>query len=112
MSHADILDTLVQQRDAFKIMERGQSVLEKEKEVRQQFYDLIHEDIKAEFINGEVVMHSPVRLEHWNVSNNLAYSITGHVKQHKLGKVGTEKVMIRLPTTTTNRTSAFLVKKK
>mgnify|MGYP001554136023 CR=1 FL=1 len=41
-----------------------QSVLSDERERREKFYEEIKEDQKAEFINGEIIVHSPVKLEH------------------------------------------------
>lgn len=34
--------------------------IKKEQQNRKDFYDLVTEDMNAEFINGEVVIHSPV----------------------------------------------------
>ncbi|MDB5249343.1 MAG: hypothetical protein JWQ40_3737 [Segetibacter sp.] len=52
MSNADILKRLVDSPNAIKIIEAAQSVFENEKIERQKFYDLAHENFKAEFING------------------------------------------------------------
>ena len=41
-------------------------------------------------------MHSPVKLEHWDASANLSASLITYVKQNDLGKIGVEKVMVRL----------------
>jgi hypothetical protein len=59
MSNAEILEKLVESPNAIKIIEAAQSVFEQEKIKRQEFYDLTHEDMKAEFINGEIIFHSP-----------------------------------------------------
>ncbi len=96
MSHSEILNSLVNQPDAIKIIEAAQSLFEKEKEARYNFHELVHENMKAEFINGEVVMHSPVKFEHWDASANLSASLIDYVKQNDLGKVGVEKVMVHL----------------
>jgi Uma2 family endonuclease len=96
MSQPDILEQLMQSPHAVKIMEAAQSVLDKEKSERQRFYDLTHENFKAEFINGEIVLHSPARMRHWDVSMKLSSLLHIYVVTNKLGKVGVEKVMIRL----------------
>lgn len=96
MSNADILERLVESPNAIKIIEAAQSVFEKEKIERQKFYDLAHENMKAEFINGEIIFHSPAKLRHWDVSTRLTSSLYTHVRDNKLGIVGAEKVMIRL----------------
>ena len=89
-----ILEELAQRPDAYQIADQIQSFLENEKAERRKFHALVHENMKAEFINGEVVMHSPVKLEHLEVSTNLSFSITGYVKQNDLGKLFIEKAMI------------------
>ena len=96
MNNSEILERLVESPNAIKIIEAAQSVFEKEKIERQKFYDLTPEDIKAEFINGEIIFHSPARMQHWDVSTRLTSLLYIHVKNNKLGIVGVEKVMIRL----------------
>lgn len=96
MSNSEILERLVESPNAIKIIEAAQSVFEKEKIERLKFYDLMHEDFKAEFINGEIVLHSPARLRHLIVSTNLTTLLHTYVSDKKLGFVGVEKMMIRL----------------
>lgn len=96
MLASEILGKLVDSPNAIKIIEAAQSVFEKEKSKRQKFYDLMHEDFKAEFINGEIVLHSPARLRHLVVSNYLTTSLNTFVSNNKLGFIGVEKMMIRL----------------
>ena len=66
-----------------------------EQQKRTDFYNLVHEDIKAEFINGNVVFHSPVKGKHWIVCTRLAGRLSIYVDDNSLGIVGAEKVMIR-----------------
>lgn len=96
MSNTEILERLVESPNAIKIIEAAQSVFEKEKIDRQKFYDLVHENCKAEFINGEIIFHSPAKLRHLAVSTNLTSLLSTHVRDKKLGFVGVEKLMIRL----------------
>lgn len=96
MYSSPIFSELVAQPDAIQILEEAKSFFEKEKEARRKFHDLVHENMKAEFINGEVIMHSPVKVKHWEASMNLSSSMHQHVRQKQLGKVGVEKVMVHL----------------
>jgi Uma2 family endonuclease len=64
--------------------------------MREKFYEEITEDDKAEFINGEIVFQSPVKLEHNMVSFHIASLIGVFVKKNKLGFVGHEKLLISL----------------
>jgi len=62
---------------------------------RQQFYDKITENDKAEFINGQIIMHSPVKDIHATVSFRLATLLEDYVSVKRLGLVGHEKRMVR-----------------
>jgi len=62
---------------------------------RNDFYEIVHEDVKAEFINGEVIFHSLVKGKHWIVCTRLAGRLSIFVDDNDLGIVGAEKVMIR-----------------
>lgn len=73
-----------------------QSRLTEELQRRQQFYADIDDTQKAEFINGEVVIHSPVKIEHSEISSFLLQIINPFVRKNKLGFVGIEKIMISL----------------
>ncbi|MCP4400422.1 MAG: Uma2 family endonuclease [bacterium] len=70
--------------------------LEKEQKKRQQFYDMITADRKAEFINGEIIMQSPVKLKHSLVGQRLFILLHEYVAIRDLGFVGYEKLMISL----------------
>ncbi len=91
-----LLEELQASPDALLIIERIQRSIRQEATKRHEFYELVHEDHKAEFINGEVVFHSPVRKAHWSVSTELVRQLSNFVKEHDLGIVGSEKVMITL----------------
>lgn len=92
----DLFERLLEAPDAVLVMERFQTYLKSEKSKKQAFYDLVHENMKAEFINGEIVMHSPVRMRHLVLSSNLSFELLAYVKQNDLGFVGIEKMMIEL----------------
>ena len=56
-----LVDAIMELAKASQIVQTLQNRLQKEQQKRQEFYDLAHEDMKAEFINGEIIMPSPVR---------------------------------------------------
>jgi len=78
------------------VTEQFQSVLQAERKKRQYFYAEISETHKAEFINGEIVMHSPVKLRHSNASDNLFSLLKAFVHRHGRGYVGHEKILVAL----------------
>jgi Uma2 family endonuclease len=63
---------------------------------RQEFIDTILESEKAEFINGEKVVHSPVKFRHNVTTKRLLVLLDAYVGAHGLGYVGYEKLMISL----------------
>src|SRR4051812_42245508 len=73
-----------------------EDILDDEKERRRKFFEEVREDQKAEFINGKVIVHSPVAIEHNEVSVNLLRLMGTYVDMHQLGGVGHEKLMISL----------------
>lgn len=72
------------------------SALEEEKKRREAFYRDIDDDMKVEFINGEIIVHSPVKKEHTDATGYLYHLLDIYVRIHQLGYVGYEKVMTAL----------------
>lgn len=68
-----------------------------ERERRRQFYAQIPDGAKWEFINGEVVMHSPDMVRHMAVRRNLESLLWNHVNLHGLGTVLAEKGLCVFP---------------
>jgi Uma2 family endonuclease len=95
MSNMDLVEKLKKAPDAYKIVDEITRMLEAEKAKRKEFYDLVHENVKAEFINGDIIFHSPVKNKHWLASYRICSNLMPYVNSNKLGVVGTEKVMIR-----------------
>lgn len=82
--------------DAALILHRIQDRLEAENRRRIEFYNEINESLKAEFINGEIVLHSPVTRAHAQAVIYIGAALYHYVREHKLGEVHVEKSMIRL----------------
>jgi Uma2 family endonuclease len=73
-----------------------QALLREEQKKRERFYEEMSEEQKVEFINGEVVVQSPVKLRHTIASQNLFTLLSLYVSKHDLGYVGHEKMLISL----------------
>lgn len=91
-----IIDQLLRSPRLSLYYQQIHAVLEAERIRRQQFYDTITEQEKAEFINGEVIVQSPATLEHTDTSVNLLVLLRTYVQIHDLGFVGAEKMLITL----------------
>ena len=87
---------LLEAPDAKLVIERAQAILADEAQRRKAFREWLRDDIKAEFINGEVIMHSPVKRRHLDASSNLMTLLRVYVHLHDLGAVDAEKALIGL----------------
>jgi len=91
-----LISKLLESPNAPKLLEEIKSILEAEKKKRLAFYNEITEQEKAEFINGEVIIHSPVKKVHNEISGNLYKILDTYVFENNLGFVGIEKVLIQM----------------
>jgi len=73
-----------------------EQLLAGERERRRRFYDEVTDQFKAEFINGQVIMHTPARRIHTMVVKHLVNLLHNHVCRHQLGEVLFEKALISL----------------
>ena len=71
-------------------------VLAREHKARERFYDEIDEDQKAEFVNGKVIVHSPVKLRHNLITKRVLRLLDLYVETQNLGIVGYEKILVTL----------------
>jgi Uma2 family endonuclease len=90
------VEELFQSPDLPQLLHELNARWEAEQVRRHAFWAEIDENVKAEFINGEIIYHSPVYGRHWMASSNIIRYLLPYVYDHQLGKVAIEKVMIRL----------------
>ena len=92
----DYVEKIMASPNAPQQLDALYAAMQSEKKRRHDFREWITPAIKAEFINGEVILHSPVKKRHFSVTDLLSrlLSIYGSIK--KLGRVATEKAMIAL----------------
>lgn len=108
----EIINDAANSPKAYMIFNSLKSMLEEEQKKRKQFYETVKEDQKAEFINGEVVFHSPVKVRHNEISFNLAYLIRTKLLKSNMGKMFHEKVMIQLTRNDYEPDICFFLKEK
>ncbi len=91
-----LVEEILQEPNLRELIDELELVWAEEQRRRQEFWANIDENIKAEFILGEIVYHSPIYGRHWMASSNILTELLPYVKKNNLGKVAIEKVMVRL----------------
>lgn len=89
------VDEIMEQPSAALIVQAVQDRLQEEQRKRQEFYETMNEKDKVEFINGEIVYHSPVVKEHNDATKWLFKLLDTYVSLHQLGYVGVEKILTK-----------------
>ncbi len=93
---SDLLLQILDTPQAPLILQRAQAILNDEHQKRRAFYEWLDEDKKAEFINGEVIVHSPALDRHNSAMLLLARLLSVYVDDRQLGYVRAEKALIEL----------------
>lgn len=83
--------------DLPELIEQAQRALAHERKLREKFYADITPEHKWEFIQGQVVMHSPALNRHLLATKRLFNLMDSHVRVHSLGVVHIEKAMTCFP---------------
>jgi Uma2 family endonuclease len=96
VSSAEAIQELLDSPELPRAVERLAAVVDSERERRERFYDEITPSMKAEFINGEIIVHSPVSYAHAVASKNLLRILETYVVAHRLGVVLVEKALVTL----------------
>lgn len=87
---------ILESSQAPQIIRQVQAVLADEHTRRQAFYEWLDDDVKAEFINGEVVVHSPALDRHNATVLFLGSLLNAFVTDRNLGLVRIEKALVEL----------------
>lgn len=93
---SDIAEKLLNNPNAPNIVRYVQEALQSEAKRRQEFREWIDEQTKAEFINGEIIVHSPVKKKHLEATRFLGGLLNVFSLLKRLGTTWTEKAMIAL----------------
>ena len=92
----DLLEKILESPQLPKYAAQIQRRLEKERYKRLEFYNIIKESDKVEFINGRIIYQTPIRKQHGNASDNLMVLIKAYSDVKDLGYTGHEKYVITL----------------
>ena len=94
MIHSNLIEQILDLPDAPLLHQQIGIKLNEERIRREKFYNDIDESMKVEFINGEIIVHSPVMKRHNEANGLLFHLLDIHVRKNKLGFVGIEKIMV------------------
>jgi Uma2 family endonuclease len=94
---AAVFDALMESPDLPELIEQAQRALAREQKLRHKFYADITPEHKWEFIQGEVIMHSPALNRHLFATQRLYKAIDAYVVTRSLGIVHIEKAMTCFP---------------
>lgn len=91
-----IVSEIMNVPDAYLVLDAVRTALDEERKRRLKFYNDINEQEKVEFINGEIISHSPAKFKHIQIGGRLYTALSIHVLKNELGFVGYEKTMVSL----------------
>ena len=80
-----------------EIVETLQSRIREEAARRRTFYEDLRDDQKAEFVDGQVILHSPARGKHIDGAAELEKLLGTYVSMRESGKVHGEKCLCVFP---------------
>jgi Uma2 family endonuclease len=95
MAYSLALEPIIHSPALPQLLEELNQYWAEEQNRRLDFYNWITPDMKAEFIEGEIIVHSPVRSKHNVILRNLLYAAETFWRASKKGYIGVEKIMTR-----------------
>jgi Uma2 family endonuclease len=96
-SLANVIEGMLHSPLLPEIVETLQRRVSDEAERRGEFYRQLRDDEKSEFIDGQVIVHSPARAKHLAVRKCLEKLLDTHVSLRGLGLVYGEKCLCVFP---------------
>ena len=91
-----LLKPIQQSPHFIQLVEELNKSVEMEKQKRAEFIEQLDETKKVEFINGEIIIQTPARNKHIEVSDRLFFLIYLYLIKNRFGKVKHEKTLISL----------------
>ncbi|MDZ4704045.1 MAG: Uma2 family endonuclease [Saprospiraceae bacterium] len=94
MFESSVEENLLEMPSLPLLLDRLHARLNDEQKRRTEFRSWLSGDVKAEFINGSILMHSPAADDHNEATGQLYRIISLHADLYKLGKVRVEKALV------------------
>ena len=95
--NSPILDSLMNAPDLPELLDEASRAWAREQRLRQKFYADITPEHKWEFIQGQVIMHSPALNRHLLATQRFYNLLNAYAITRKLGEVRVEKAMTSFP---------------
>ncbi len=95
--NSPILEAMLDSPELPELIEQGQRALGREQRLRKKFYADITPEHKWEFIQGEVIMHSPALNRHLLAAQRIYNLLNAFSTTRKCGQVRVEKAMTSFP---------------
>jgi Uma2 family endonuclease len=92
-----ILDAMLGSPVLPELIQAAQHTLLTERKLREKFYADVTPEHKWEFIQGEIIMHSPALNRHLVASQRMLCLLEAYVRVNRLGIVRHEKAMTSFP---------------
>ena len=93
---ATLVEQILEHAAPARILRQVAENLEQEARDRAAFREWLKPDVKAEFINGTIIMHSPAKRRHNQATKAIAYLIESFDLQFDVGEVAIEKALVGL----------------
>ncbi|MBK1834873.1 Uma2 family endonuclease [Roseibacillus ishigakijimensis] len=93
----ELLEPLRHSPELPQVVDALQRQLAEERQRRQEFYQEMTPEEKTEFIDGEVVLHSPAKNKHLEITGNIFTLLKTFVSLYQLGTVKAEKCLTVFP---------------
>ncbi|NIR50460.1 Uma2 family endonuclease [candidate division KSB1 bacterium] len=78
------------------VTEKTITELESKLMTEEDFVEACDEEVRAEFKDGEVIVHSPSPIKHGNIARFVGWIIQSFVSQQDLGHVMDDNIQVRL----------------
>ena len=92
-----LLEPILRSPLLVEMADRLQEMIREERQRRAKFYEEMTPDQKIEFIDGEVLLHSPAKNKHLDVTKRVLKLVDTYVEMHELGEVKCEKCLCVFP---------------
>lgn len=94
---SELFDALMKSPALPELLEEAREAFAREQKLREKFYADITPEHKWEFIQGEVIMHSPALNRHLVATQHLYNLLHAYVVTQNYGQVRVEKAMTSFP---------------